>query len=357
MSVEIYAFYNNKGGVGKTTLAQNAACLYAENNPDKLVLVVDLCPQANISQFLLGGGHKGYRANQKLQSLAKRRNIVGFMDWILSGNSGFTSLPTSYLTQVAPINPHVTENLYLIAGDSFLESLTLALNFATMNPANIYAWHEYVTAIRRLCELELHNSNYEEMTVFIDCNPSFSINTQMALVSSDSLIIPMMADFSSLEGIKGILMLLYGKYPSAAVRTYANKVVTFTRQIQNFQLSLPKIFELPFNNFTVNAGVATAFDSMREELVEFAYQQYVADPSIFCSPGSAVDTKAQFEKLYISNVKDFHTAGKVSASLGIPIHRLPNQTNYVMPNGENVNIPSKNYSASLNHVHQFVAKL
>lgn len=226
-----------------------------------------------------------------------------------------------------------------------------------MNPANIYAWREYVTAIRRLCELELQNSEYEKMTVFIDCNPSFSIFTQMALVSSDDLVIPMMADFSSLEGIKGILMLLYGKYPSAAVRTYANKVVTFTRQVQNFQLTLPRIFELPFNNYTVNAGVATAFDAMREELVDFAYQQYVADPAIFYPTRTAVRDKAHFESLYISNVKDFHTAGKVSASLGIPIHRLPNQTNYVMPNGENVNIPSKNYSASLSHVHQFVAKL
>lgn len=226
-----------------------------------------------------------------------------------------------------------------------------------MNPANIYAWREYVTAIRRLCELELQNSEYDEMTVFVDCNPSFSIYTQMALVSSDALVIPMMADFSSLEGIKGILMLLYGKYPSAAVRKYANKVVTFTRQIQNFQLNLPKIFELPFNNFTVNAGVAAAFDAVREELVNFTYEQYVADPSIFYPPNSAVSSKGEFESLYISNVKDFHTAGKVSASLGIPIHRLPNQTTYLMPNGESVNIPSRNYSASLNHVRQFVAKL
>lgn len=260
MTTNIYAFYNNKGGVGKTTLCQNAACLYAEQNCDELVLVIDLCPQANISQFLLGGGHVGYKANQRLQSTASRRNIVGFMDWMLAGNSGFTSLPASYLTQVQPHNPHVTENLFLIAGDSFLESLTLALNFATMNPANVFAWKEYVTAIRRLCELELQKTTYKKMTVFIDCNPSFSIYTQMALVSSDALIIPMMADFSSLEGIKGMLMLLYGKYPSAAVKNYASKVVTFNRQIQQFGLQLPKIFELPFNNFTTNLGVAAAFD-------------------------------------------------------------------------------------------------
>jgi hypothetical protein len=279
------------------------------------------------------------------------------MDWLISGNSGFTSLPTSYLTQVQPHNPNVSENLYLIAGDSFLESLTLALNFATMNPANIFAWSEYVTAIRRLCEIELQNSDYVDMTVFIDCNPSFSIYTQMALVSSNSLVIPMMPDFSSLEGMKGILMLLYGKYPSAANKTYANKVVTFNRQIQTFKLTLPKIFELAFNNFTVNAGVATAFDAVREELVNYAYQQYVADPSIFWPVSTPIVDKTHFEDTYMSNVKDFHTAGKVSASLGVPIHRLPRQTNYTMPNGGSVNIPSRNYAASLKHVQQFVAKL
>ncbi|WP_208458857.1 ParA family protein [Burkholderia sp. BCC0322] len=80
MSQTIYAFYNNKGGVGKTTLAQNAACLYAANHPDTQVIVIDLCPQANISQFLLGGGHKGYVTNQRLQSQSTRKNIVGFMD-------------------------------------------------------------------------------------------------------------------------------------------------------------------------------------------------------------------------------------------------------------------------------------
>ena len=357
MTTKIYAFYNNKGGVGKTTLCQNAACLYAEKNPEKLVLVIDLCPQANISQFLLGGGHVGYKANQRLQSTATRRNIVGFMDWMLAGNSGFTSLPTSYLTQVRPLNANVTKNLHLIAGDSFLESLTLALNFATMNPANIFAWKEYVTAIRRLCEMELQNSEYEEMTVFIDCNPSFSVYTQMALVSSDALIVPMMADFSSLEGIKGILMLLYGKYPSSATRNYAAKVMTFSRQIELHGLDLPKIFELPFNNFTTNLGVAAAFDAVRGELIKYCWSQYAADPTIYYPCQTPPTNAREFEDLFISNVKDFHTAGKVSASLGIPLHRLPYQNSYTMPNGEDVGIPKKNYKESLDHLKGFVAKL
>ncbi|MBV6851482.1 ParA family protein [Xanthomonas euvesicatoria] len=357
MSIDIFAFYNNKGGVGKTTLCQNAACLYAEKHPDELVLVMDLCPQANVSQFLLGGGHKGYAANQRLQTHSSRKNIVGFMDWLLAGNSGFTSLPSSYMTTPGTINPFVPQNLRLIAGDSFLESLTLALNFATMNPANIYAWREYVTAIRRLCVLELAMTDYENAKVFIDCNPSFSIYTQMALVSADYLIIPVMADFSSLEGIKGILMLLYGKYPSAATLNYANKVVTFNRQINQFGLDLPKIYEVVFNNYTVNSGVATAYDSVRQELIKYSYDQYVADPNVFASCATSVTSQSVWEDFYISNVKDFHTSGKVSASLGIPVHRLPEKTDYPMPNGDSVNLPKKNYELALSNLEDFVGKI
>lgn len=357
MSVSIFSFYNNKGGVGKTTLCQNAACLYAESHQDELVVVVDLCPQSNISQFLLGGGHKGYLANQKLQSQATRRNIVGFMDWLISGNSGFTSIPSSYLTSVSRHNKMVADNLYLLAGDTFLESLSLALNFATMNPGNVNAWKEFVTAIRRLCELELQRSKYETMKVFVDCNPSFSIYTQMALVSSDHLIVPVMADYSSLEGIKGILMLLYGKYPSAAVRNYADKFLTFSKQVSDNHLGLPTIFEIPFNSYTSNLGVASAYNAVRSEIVEFSWKQYQSDPSIFTPTSGAIQKKKDWQNIYFSDVKDFHTAGKVSASLGIPLHRLPDRTTYQMPDGSPVTLPKANYSEALGHVQDLVSKI
>lgn len=357
MNPTIYAFYNNKGGVGKTTLCGNAASLYAEQNPNKQVVVIDLCPQANISQFLLGGGHAGYQTNQKLQSVSSRRNIVGFIDWLLKGNSGFTSIKNSYTVQVSKHNTEISPNLFLIAGDSFLESLSLALNYAVINPANKKAWPEYMTAIRRLCELEFDSSKFKDMTVFIDCNPSFSIYTQMGLLSSDRLIIPMMADFSSLEGIKSILMLLYGKYPSAALKNYAEDFITFNGQVNTFNLDLPLLYEFVFNNFTTNAGVAYAFDSVRNELIQFCYEQNVSYPSLFFPPQDPIASKEDFEEVYVSNTKDFHTSAKVSASLGIPLHRLPKHSNYTMPDGTSVKIPSKNYEESLSDVVKFVKRI
>ena len=49
-----YAFWNNKGGTGKTSLAFQSICRYAEINPNKRVLAIDVCPQANLSELLLG---------------------------------------------------------------------------------------------------------------------------------------------------------------------------------------------------------------------------------------------------------------------------------------------------------------
>ena len=55
----IYALWNNKGGVGKSYLTFQIAAEYAVTHPNKKVLVLDLCPQANSSSMLLGGIERG----------------------------------------------------------------------------------------------------------------------------------------------------------------------------------------------------------------------------------------------------------------------------------------------------------
>jgi chromosome partitioning protein len=356
-AIRSYAFFNNKGGVGKTTLCAHAVPLYAEQHPDKQVLVIDMCPQANSSQFFLGGGKAGYETNQQLQAQATRRNVVGFIDWLLRGNSSFTGPSTTFRTQVAKFNAHMPRNLYIIAGDSFLESLALALNYAVLNPANTLAWTEFMTALRRLFPHEYDMSKYDEMTVFIDCNPSFSVYTQMALVSVDQLIVPMMADYSSAEGVKSIFMMLYGKYSSSALQKYATNIITFHKQTEKLQLKLPTIYEFVFNSYTSNQGVASAFRSVRAELVDFCYQQYQAFPEHFASVDPVPRTCGDWARDYLSDVKDFHTAGKVATALGIPLHQLTQKTCYEMPNGDSVTLPRDSYKQAVDDVQAFVGKL
>ena len=54
-----YAIWNNKGGVGKSFLTFVFASEYASKNPDKTVYVIDMCPQANVSEIFLGGNGNG----------------------------------------------------------------------------------------------------------------------------------------------------------------------------------------------------------------------------------------------------------------------------------------------------------
>jgi cellulose biosynthesis protein BcsQ len=52
-----YAFWNNKGGTGKTSLAFQVICAYAKQHPKEHILALDVCPQANLSELFLGGLH------------------------------------------------------------------------------------------------------------------------------------------------------------------------------------------------------------------------------------------------------------------------------------------------------------
>lgn len=223
------------------------------------------------------------------------------------------------------------------------------------------AWSEYMTAIQRLCDLEFEKNKYKQMVVFIDCNPSFSIYTQMALVSAKKLIIPMTADYSSLEGIKGLFMLLFGEYPSAALENQAKNKVTFNKQIKNFDLPLPRLYEFVFNNYTVKEGIATAYESLKNDLVSFFYQQFKSFTHFFVEPFLKSEEKTEltneWETYYCSNVKYFQTSGKVSSSLGIPIFRLPGKSKYDMPDGEKVQLPQKNYKQALDDIYHFVEKI
>ncbi|MDJ0733502.1 MAG: hypothetical protein QNJ47_05335 [Nostocaceae cyanobacterium] len=179
----------------------------------------------------------------------------------------------------------------------------------------------------------------------------------MALLSSDKIVTPMMADFSSLEGIKSFFMLLYGKYPSAALKQYADNIITFNQQVDTFKLKLPSIYKFVFNNYTINDGIATAFDSIRGELINFCYDQFTKFPQLFTVASKTPSSITEWEEYYISDIKDFHTSGKVSASLGIPMFSLPSQSKYTMPDGKEVKLPSTNYQKSLNAINSFVKTL
>ena len=117
-----YAVWNNKGGVGKTFVTFITACEYARQHPDKRVVIVDMCPQANISEVVLGGNGRGAKELDKLLAATPNRHTIGgYFDERISSPHKMTGNETNYILRACDFNSHLDENVYLIAGDPSLE--------------------------------------------------------------------------------------------------------------------------------------------------------------------------------------------------------------------------------------------
>lgn len=117
-----YAFWNNRGGVGKTFLCFAVASEYARIHPKTNVVIIDMCPQANVSEILLGGnGGGGVELQRLLDKRPGARTIGGYYHQRILQPHSLTGTETSFLVRVRDSNPNAPGNLHLVAGDPSLE--------------------------------------------------------------------------------------------------------------------------------------------------------------------------------------------------------------------------------------------
>ena len=194
IKTEILSIINQKGGVGKTTTAINLAAGLALKN--KKILVIDLDPQGNATTGL-----------GLSNSESSDETIYG----VLNG--------TKKISQV--IKKTQFENLDLVSSNVDLSGLEVE---TASDSRRAFILKEQIMAY-----LKDFTGKYEY--IFIDCPPSLSLLTVMALVASHSLLVPLQTEFFALEGltqlmktidrvkinlnselkIKGILLTMYDK--------------------------------------------------------------------------------------------------------------------------------------------------
>ena len=117
-----YAIWNNKGGVGESFVTFLAACEYGRQHPDKKVVIVDMCPQANVSEVVLGGNGDGSRELEKLLSEEPRRTVGGYFDERITSPHKITGNETSFILKADHYNANLDTNIYIIAGDPSLRN-------------------------------------------------------------------------------------------------------------------------------------------------------------------------------------------------------------------------------------------
>lgn len=315
----IYAIWNNKGGVGKSYLTFQIACEYARTHPDEKILVVDLCPQANASGMLLGGMDAGELALDRLSNQTPRKTISGYVEDRVRSPYVNPNTGSSYLVKVSQINSTVPSNVYLVPGDEQLEIQASRVLGATA-PGPTDAWRIVHTWISDLIEDVQRLWSQDDTAVFIDCNPSFSIYTELALSASDRLIIPFSADGSSKRAVRAVLALLYG-----ITRTPGSQQSQFYLNSQQFRLPIPKIYCYAGNRLTQYISSAKAFRTVVHEIGDEIWAVWQSNPNVFHihpTGSGSPSGRTAFNRMFQFEIVDANTASVVSSSLGIPIVRL-----------------------------------
>ena len=311
-----YAIWNNKGGVGKSYLTFQLACEYARVHPMRKVLVLDLCPQANSSGMLLGGMDDGEAALEDLSGRTPPKTISGYIEDRITSPYVNPHTGSAYLTPARSWNAHVPGNIELITGDEQLE-VQAARVMAAANPGPSDAWRLVHTWMSDLIVDVRRALQEEHITVFIDCNPSFGIYTELALSAADRLIIPFSADGSSRRAVRAVLALLYG-----ITRRPGSQQSQFFLNSRDFRMRLPRIYRYVGNRLTQYIKSAKAFKAVVQEIGNEIWDVWQLDANLFQihpSGNSSPSSRRTFEAMFQTEIPDANTASVVSTSLGIPI--------------------------------------
>lgn len=157
---KVVAVSNHKGGVGKTTSTVNIGAGLTQKVLGKRVLLIDLDPQANLSQSL------GVQSSE--------RTIYG-------------ALKGQYALE--PI--HVTELLHVVPSTLDLSGAEIELSSET--------GREYI--LKDLIEPLKRKYDY----IFIDCPPSLGLLTINALTAADQIFIPLQTEYLALQGLTKLM--------------------------------------------------------------------------------------------------------------------------------------------------------
>ena len=181
------AFFNNKGGVGKTTLVYHLAWMMALKG--QKVMAVDLDPQANLSSMFL----QDETLEEIWPTQQPHKSILASIEPVMEE-----------LGDIQPVHTQkITENLHLIAGDLGLSLFEDKLSdswpkcLAEEKPA-----FRAMSSFYRIMRIAAEETGAE--ILLIDVGPNLGTINRAALIAAEHIVMPLAPGLFSLQGLKNL---------------------------------------------------------------------------------------------------------------------------------------------------------
>jgi chromosome partitioning protein len=188
MSAPVIAFFNNKGGVGKTSLVYHLAWMYSELGVR--VVAADFDPQANLSAAFLDED----RLEEVWGDDNSSQTVFGCVQPITKGMGDIIEAP-----HLEPVN----DDLALLIGDLSLSGFedTLSDAWPKCLDRNEAAFRAISAFWRILQRAALHHAAH---MVLMDMGPNLGAINRAALIGADYVVVPLSPDLFSLQGLRNL---------------------------------------------------------------------------------------------------------------------------------------------------------
>jgi len=193
MSVPVLTFFNNKGGVGKTSLVYHLAWMLSRTG--ERVLTCDLDPQASLTAFFMSDDSlEGIWRDTKLTGAMSNRTIFQCVKPLME--AGGINEPCVH---------DVSESLGLIPGDLALSGFENSLSEEwpkAMDEDSPCRPFRILSAFWQI--LQAGAASMQATIVLVDAGPNLGALNRSALIATDCVIAPLGADLFSLQGLENL---------------------------------------------------------------------------------------------------------------------------------------------------------